>query len=214
MRDPFSLGFRHQVTSNMVVYRSGTGMYINGGGGQLQQVTQCWTPPCSSMQSAFVDRSMCAQDLATADIDADGDLDVLVANDAGVNAMFFNDGNGALQRAVEGAFVTDVLLAYAGNSPGRADYKGSFALEVADIDGDNDLDVLVIGKVGVNNAIYINDGSGALTRTTEGAFVNDITNRQGGADMIPGYKVIIIELYYIPGYTSSMVSSSYHIVPS
>jgi hypothetical protein len=45
--------------------------------------------------------------LEVADIDGDGDLDVLVANFGQKNAMYVNEGGGELRKVTEGAFVTD-----------------------------------------------------------------------------------------------------------
>jgi hypothetical protein len=68
--------------------------------------------------------------------------------------MYMNEGGGELRKLTEGAFVTDGGLSY--------------DVEVADIDGDGDLDVLVANGV-ENNAININNGSPAgSVRLSEG----------------------------------------------
>jgi hypothetical protein len=92
-------------------------------------------------------------DVKVADIDGDGDLDILVANNEN-NGMYINDGGGSIRALSEGAFVTMM--------------SNSVGLEVADIDGDGDLDVLVANGV-ENNAIYINNGCPAgSVRLSEG----------------------------------------------
>jgi hypothetical protein len=110
--------------------------------------------------------------LCVVDIDGDGDLDVLVTNDElGCteypeypencnNAMFINDGVGNILQVMVGVFVTD------GGS--------SRDLEVVDIDGDGDLDIIVANSGGANNAMYINDdGRGDFRKVTVGDFVTD-----------------------------------------
>jgi hypothetical protein len=56
-------------------------------------------------------------------------------------------------------------------------------LEVADIDGDENADILVANQHiydDSSNAMYINQGAGALTKVTESAFVTDGGNSQSG----------------------------------
>jgi hypothetical protein len=144
--------------------------YMNEGGGELYKVT---VEPQSVTGSAgwhefrrvaepfFVDIYSGYVDVSMADINGDGDLDVLIANDNGRNAMYLNDGVGGFQKVVEGTFVTG----------------GGFlgALEVVDIDGDDDLDVLGLATSWHegNNSMYINEGGGALQQITQGVFVTD-----------------------------------------
>jgi hypothetical protein len=124
-------------------------MYMNEGGGELRKLTE----------GAFVTDGGGSTDVEAADIDGDGDLDVLVANECENNAMYVNEGRGELRKVTEGAFVTD---------GGR-----STDVEAADIDGDGDLDVLVANSGGENNTMYMNEGGGELRKVTEGAFVTD-----------------------------------------
>jgi hypothetical protein len=127
-------------------------MYMNEGGGELRKLTE----------GAFVTDGGDSYDVEVADIDDDGDLDVLVANvnwiDGENNAMYMNEGGGELGKMTEGAFVTDG--------------GDSYDVEVVDIDGDGDLDVLV-ANIGENNAMYMSEGGGELRKITEGAFVTD-----------------------------------------
>jgi hypothetical protein len=87
--------------------------------------------------------------LKVADIDGDGDLDVfvinMVAGDYSLsysnnNAMYKNEGGGELKKVTDSVFVTDGGV--------------SSSVEVADIDGDGDLDVLVANHEG-ENFIYV-----------------------------------------------------------
>jgi hypothetical protein len=95
-------------------------------------------------------------DVQVADIDGDGDLDILVASGSSMNpnGMYINEGGGSFRALSEGAFATNIA--------------NSRSWEVADIDGDGDLDVLVPNGVDTN-AIYINNGCPAgSARLSEG----------------------------------------------
>ncbi|MEO0478303.1 MAG: VCBS repeat-containing protein [Planctomycetota bacterium] len=95
--------------------------------------------------------------LAHGDVDGDGDLDVVVGNDSSASLpsqqtrLLLNDGRGVL---------TDVT-----ESRIPADLDPTAALQLADIDGDGDLD-LVIAKTAFQNRLFINDGSGLFTDVT------------------------------------------------
>ncbi len=87
--------------------------------------------------------------LAFGDVDADGDLDVVVANGrhwAQQNEVFLNNGAGFFGLA---------------RSLGD-ERETSYAAPMADLDGDGDLDVAV-GNDSVRNMIYLNDGAGRFT---------------------------------------------------
>ncbi len=64
-----------------------------------------------------------------ADIDGDGDLDLLVTALGGPNALFVNDGTGRFTDQTEAA--------------GLHSTRGSMTLTLADVDGDGDLDLYV-----------------------------------------------------------------------
>jgi hypothetical protein len=140
-------------------------MYMNEGEGDLQKVTK----------GAFVTDGGNSLDLEVADIDGDGDLDVLVAN-TGQNSMYINQGGGDLQKVTEGAFVSE-------SSPSDGPIRGTYLypslsdppmdLEIVDIDSDGDLDVFVAnGRQ--NNDLYVNQGGGDLQKVTDSAFVTDV----------------------------------------
>ena len=92
----------------------------------------------------------CASDFA--DIDNDGDLDIILAGQSigtYTTYLYKNDGNGNYTQVAGVPFI--------GASYGSVDF--------ADIDGDNDMDVLITGYDGVNflTNLYLNDGSGNFT---------------------------------------------------
>jgi hypothetical protein len=104
------------------------------------------------------------------DIDSDSDLDIIVGNrspkfgsisQTNQNSMFINEGHGGFRRVIHGVFVTDA--------------SDSRSLDIADIDGDGDLDI-VIGNMATSNAIYMNDGSGEFWKVQVGVFVRDAAN--------------------------------------
>lgn len=87
--------------------------------------------------------------LSFADVDGDGDLDVLVANGrhwAQVNEVYINNGQGMFSVS----YPLDVRRAT------------SYAVPVGDLDGDGDLDVVVANDV-AENWVYLNDGKGVFS---------------------------------------------------
>ncbi|HMQ45830.1 MAG TPA: FG-GAP-like repeat-containing protein [Saprospiraceae bacterium] len=92
-----------------------------------------------------------------ADVDNDGDLDLFVANYNQHNQLFINDGMGNFSATVGQPIVQD------GGS--------SFGSVFGDIDNDGDLDLFVVNgfgpSSGVENFLYLNDGTGHFTRDLE-----------------------------------------------
>ena len=86
------------------------------------------------------------------DIDGDGDLDAAVANGRHwpqQNYLFFNQGRGK----------------YSVMRPLGDDRSTSYACELADLDGDDDLD-LAIGNDMALGQIFLNDGAGNFTQSS------------------------------------------------
>ena len=84
--------------------------------------------------------------ISLGDVDGDGDLDAVVANGRhwpGQNRVYINDGRAAFTLA----------------RPLGDELAGSYAVPLADFDGDGDLDVAV-GNDRTRNLVFLNDGSG------------------------------------------------------
>jgi len=87
--------------------------------------------------------------IAVADVDGDGDLDVLVAIEGGPCRVLLNAGGGT--------FPTSIALPYVAGEITRS-------IAAADLDGDGDLDVL-LGNFGRPSRVLLNAGGGAVTAT-------------------------------------------------
>ncbi len=87
----------------------------------------------------------------TADFDADGWIDVYVANDGEPNRLWINGRNGG--------FADDALLAgVAVNGDGAA--EASMGVDLGDFDGDGDDDLFMTHVATETNTLYVNDGHG------------------------------------------------------
>lgn len=84
------------------------------------------------------------RDLVLADVDADGDADVFVAGLWG-NALYRNDGHGVFERQTAGL------------------PSGSASVAAGDVDGDDDLDLILGGFSPGGDFLLRNDGSGSFT---------------------------------------------------
>ena len=96
---------------------------------------------------------------AWGDYDADGWVDLFVANKGQDNFLYHNNGNGTFTRITAGNVVTD----------GGASTGGSWC----DYDLDGDLDLFVANTGLQTNFLYNNNGDGTFTRITSGAIVED-----------------------------------------
>lgn len=135
------------ITGENTSYDPIAKLYLNDGLGNFSEVTN--TP------FEGVDESS----IAFADVDGDGDLDVIItglSSNGHVAKLYTNDGSGNFTEVMGTPFI------------GIA--AGSVAF--ADIDGDNDQDVLITGAT-LNDRIsvlYANDGSGNFTQVMDTPF--------------------------------------------
>ncbi len=88
-------------------------------------------------------------DVQAADLDNDGDLDIILANEFQPNQILFNDGSGTF---------TDMSLT---NLPQVT--HDSEDIAVADFDKDGDLDIVFCSEDDVIHEFYLNDGSGKFS---------------------------------------------------
>ncbi len=122
--------------------------FLNLGGWQFEEITR----------GHFVEAIGYSYGVSWADYDADGDLDLFVANFDRTNVLYRNNGEGALSPDAASLLSTD----QGGASKGHA---------WADFDLDGDLDLFVAnGTYGpdMRNFIYLNDGRGGFTRDMRG----------------------------------------------
>lgn len=121
-----------------------TKLYINNGGGIFTLATG----------TSFVGVDKVS--IASADIDGDNDIDIFIMGHTGsqaISKLYINDGNGVF------TLVTGTSLVDA--------YGGDVAF--ADIDGDNDQDILITGGGNTSqrtSKLYVNDGIGNFTLVT------------------------------------------------
>ena len=98
--------------------------------------------------------------LGLADLDGDGDLDVIATADDAQARLYFNDGAGNFPAAAVRVFP---LATFITPTAPISDTEARFPLGVGDLDGDTDYDLVIGGAVG--DAIYLNDGHGFFTAT-------------------------------------------------
>ena len=117
-------------------------IYRNLGNGRFENVTE---------SSGIGGSSRRGMGVAARDFDGDGRVDFYVANDAGENFLWLNQG--ALRFSDDGLLSGAALNIY-----GIA--EASMGVAVADYDQDGDPDILLTHDVKESNTLYVNDGCG------------------------------------------------------
>ncbi|MEZ4293861.1 MAG: VCBS repeat-containing protein [Polyangiaceae bacterium] len=149
-------------------------LLVNDGTGHFTDVSATALPPPPPFLNGI------SAEAKLADVDGDGDLDILVANENPFNAdplgggqdrIYINDGTGHF---------TDETTA---RLPAVTDQTGGFA--VGDIDDDGDLDVIVLNRG--QDRIFINDGDGYFDEETAARFpITDDASRAAGLGDLDG----------------------------
>jgi hypothetical protein len=130
-------------------YQTESRLFLGTGPGTFREVTATHLPQMP----------LSVGDLEPGDVDGDGDLDLVLAdwgpgnnmtNDGGVTRLWLNDGT---------AHFTDSTAA---RMPALK-VRFSWDLELADVDNDADLDVLVSCKRCGGSSLFRNDGAGRFT---------------------------------------------------
>lgn len=117
---------------------------------------------------------------AVGDIDDDGDLDIYLTRVGLPNRLLENDGAGSYRDITEEAKA----------SIPQDGEGGSTAAVFADIDGDRDLDLIVVGYGTSRMQLYRNDGSGAFEEDAAGASLTV----DGETRLPPGFGVALADV--------------------
>ena len=88
-------------------------------------------------------------DASMADVDDDGDLDIILAMEYTGNILLINDGSGSF---------TDESAARLPNAPRDSEDAG-----VADVDDDGDVDLIFVSEDDFVNELYLNNGEGRFS---------------------------------------------------
>jgi hypothetical protein len=135
-------------------YQTQSRLYFGTGGGAFREVTATNLPQTPASIG----------DLEVGDVDADGDLDIVLAdwgagnnmsNEGGRTRLWLNDGTGKFTDATP-AQMPEVLVRF------------SWDLELVDVDNDYDLDVLVSCKRCAGGFLFRNDGKGKFVDDPRG----------------------------------------------
>jgi len=110
-------------------------VYLSGGGGVFASAALPFGPPDAQMRR-----------VALGDLDGDGDLDLVIADEEGDNRWIRNDGTGSFSGAP---------------IPLEPQPQHSYAVALGDLDGDGDLDV-VLGNDVQPSQVFLNDGAGGF----------------------------------------------------
>ena len=109
-----------------------------------------------------------SMDIEIADLDSDGDADVVIAMEFRPNVLLLNDGKGKLQYA----------------SLGRLPQKNHDSEDIAlgDFDKDGDLDIVFVAEDNQRHEYYLNDGKAVFSEASERMAFASTANAVDAAD--------------------------------
>lgn len=110
-----------------------------------------------------------SMDARFADVDQDGDLDLIIANEFRPNLLLLNDGSGRF---------TNVSATHLPQTRRDSEDVG-----VADFDRDGDVDIVIVSEDDQVNELYLNDGQGRFTDASERLPVTGVSNAVLVADI-------------------------------
>lgn len=148
-RDINNDGLTDIVVGN--TYQTQSRLYLGVKGGAFQEVTATHLPQTPASIG----------DLEIGDVDLDGDMDIVLAdwgpgnnmtNEGGRTRLWLNDGKGQFADATAAQMPASLV-------------RFSWDLELADVDNDFDLDVLVSCKRCIGGYLFRNDGKGKFTES-------------------------------------------------
>lgn len=121
-----------------------------------------------------------SMDVVSADIDADGDEDLIIASEFRQNLILLNDGKGNFSNGT------------AGRLPNKN--HDSEDIAIADFDKDGDLDIIFVSEDDFVHEYYLNDGKGNFTdvsdrlkfRSKANAVIEGDFDNDGDIDIILG----------------------------
>jgi hypothetical protein len=135
-RDCFRLGGLRDYCGPLSYQPAPDRLYRNQGDGTFRDATA---------EAGIHDRQGCGLGVVGDDFNADGWIDIFVANDATPNQLWINRG--------DGTFADTALLAGAAvNAAGRN--EASMGITAGDYDRDGDLDVFITHDTGETNTLY------------------------------------------------------------
>ncbi|MEC7771864.1 MAG: VCBS repeat-containing protein [Bacteroidota bacterium] len=134
----------------------------------------------TTLHLPYKDLQLLSMDAGIADLDQDGDMDILIANEHRPNILLINNG--------KGSFTNESALRIP-----QVDHD-SEDIGFADFDLDGDLDIVVVSEDDKTNELYLNNGNGTfsdggdripVTGTSNSVVVFDI-NADGSPDILIG----------------------------